>query len=188
MTISIAEKLKEASSISEVADKLSISRPTLYKYMDLYDRGITDPIPAEVISYFEYVGKRYDRLIGDSDDTIRARREMFVSDVRGKKIPDAASSRWSDSVVPMMVVNDGTGAVVFFRDAVSEGWDAAVRLFITVGGTDSEIGRFEAGKNSGFVKLPTLPSSAKYSIIAEMRHGSEVRTSQPCRINLTGVF
>lgn len=49
---SVANTLKKVTSISQVADRFSISRPTLYKYMDFFDRGEFDRIPENILSYF----------------------------------------------------------------------------------------------------------------------------------------
>ena len=58
--VKIADWVKMNSSVTKVADDLNLSRPTVYKYMDAYDRGDRDQIPQEVVAYF-------DRMVSDSD-------------------------------------------------------------------------------------------------------------------------
>ena len=57
---SIANTLKEVSSISEIAEKFGISRPTLYKYMDCFDNGEYDRIPGKILSYFDAMSREAD--------------------------------------------------------------------------------------------------------------------------------
>lgn len=60
--VKITDWVKMNSSVTKVADDLNLSRPTVYKYMDFYDRGDKDQIPEEVVAYF-------DKMISDSDST-----------------------------------------------------------------------------------------------------------------------
>ncbi len=48
----ISETLKAEGKLSDIAERLGISRPTLYKYMGKYDEGETDGIPSDVLDYF----------------------------------------------------------------------------------------------------------------------------------------
>jgi len=60
--VKIADWVKMNSSVTKVAEDLNLSRPTVYKYMEVYDRGDKDQIPQEVVAYF-------DKMISDSDST-----------------------------------------------------------------------------------------------------------------------
>jgi len=51
--VKIADWVKMNSSVTKVADDLNLSRPTVYKYMEAYDRGDKEQIPDEVIAYFD---------------------------------------------------------------------------------------------------------------------------------------
>lgn len=42
-------------SISYVSDKLQVSRPSLYKYMDLYNAGEYAKIPFKVFCFFDHL-------------------------------------------------------------------------------------------------------------------------------------
>ena len=50
--MNIAHMLRVRGKLSDVAESLGISRPSLYKYMQLYDKGTTDQIPPDVLNYF----------------------------------------------------------------------------------------------------------------------------------------
>lgn len=47
--------VKGVCSISYVSEKLQVSRPSLYKYMDLYDSGDMSKIPDRVLRFFRFL-------------------------------------------------------------------------------------------------------------------------------------
>ena len=52
----LREKLREFDlRITELADYLQISRPTMYKYIDAYDVGQYDEINKKVLKLFDYI-------------------------------------------------------------------------------------------------------------------------------------
>lgn len=54
----IQEKLKDLKiKVTEIADYVDLSRPTLYKAMDLYDDGEYENINKNVLKIFDYIDK-----------------------------------------------------------------------------------------------------------------------------------
>ena len=52
----IQDKLKDLKiKVTEIADYVNLSRPTLYKAMDLYDDGEFDSINKNVLKIFDYI-------------------------------------------------------------------------------------------------------------------------------------
>ena len=52
----IRQRLKEADlKITELADYLHLTRPTLYKYIESYDGGDKDSINKKVLKLFKYI-------------------------------------------------------------------------------------------------------------------------------------
>ena len=52
----LREKLRDMDlRITELADYLQISRPTMYKYIDAYDVGQYDEINKKVLKLFDYI-------------------------------------------------------------------------------------------------------------------------------------
>lgn len=49
----ISDWVKTNSSVTKVAEDLGKSRPTIYKMMEMYDEGMTDTLPTEVVAYFD---------------------------------------------------------------------------------------------------------------------------------------
>lgn len=59
----LRERLKRIDlKITELADYLQISRPTMYKYIDSYDRAEFDMINTKVLKLFNYINEH--ELVG----------------------------------------------------------------------------------------------------------------------------
>ena len=54
MNINLSDILKSTTSITEVARKLDCSRPTLYRYIDLYEKG-DKQLPQSIKAYFDAI-------------------------------------------------------------------------------------------------------------------------------------
>ena len=54
MTMNLSDILKSTTSITEVAKKLDCSRPTLYRYIDLYEKG-DKQLPQNIKLYFDAI-------------------------------------------------------------------------------------------------------------------------------------
>ena len=70
---SIKKWVEENSSVSAVAAELTLSRPTVYKYMEKFDKGETDKLPEDVVTYFE-------QKLTPKDDPKYIRMRMEVMD------------------------------------------------------------------------------------------------------------
>lgn len=76
----IQSAVRAACSVTYLSDKLGVSRPTLYKYMELYDAGESARLPAGVRDFFGWLtaAKR------GEDDVIM----YFVRRPRGPEAPE----------------------------------------------------------------------------------------------------
>ncbi len=76
----VSKMLKMTGNLSEIAERCGISRPTLYKYMEMYDMGETDQIPEEVLTLFNDVtsdeGNKVMLKRKMKDELIRDEREI----------------------------------------------------------------------------------------------------------------
>lgn len=59
----VSKMLKMTGNLSEIAERCGISRPTLYKYMEMYDIGETDQIPGEVLTLFNDVASNEENKV-----------------------------------------------------------------------------------------------------------------------------
>lgn len=106
---SIADCIKAIIPIKEVSSKLSISRPTMYRYMDCYDRQEYDSIRGPVLDFFDLVSSGdvtydgvsayLDQITADNDDSEddRKKEAAVVYEVELEEIMsslDLARSRY----------------------------------------------------------------------------------------------
>lgn len=183
--IPISERIKEVSSISEAAGRLSVSRPSLYKYMEYYDRGDYDPIPPRILSFFDMVesddgkGDNLERRLIEENLRSDRLKLRIMGDAHDEASVERPRYAWTVDEVPTMLVVDRDGASVIFRNAVAGGWDAIAHVSVIVDGVPSEVRRYEAGNGSGIVRMDRLPAGPRYQYTAELRRGGEIRTSEP---------
>ena len=59
--LSIKDRVKAIMSISDVAERFGVSRPTLYSFMVSYDEGEIDTIPESIRGFFDLVASTDDR-------------------------------------------------------------------------------------------------------------------------------
>ena len=52
----LREKIRDLDlRISDLAEYLKISRPTLYKYIDMYEEGDRSTIDTKILNLFDYI-------------------------------------------------------------------------------------------------------------------------------------
>ncbi len=75
---SLTERIKRITTVSDASEKLSISRPSMYKYISCYESGDYDVIPKHVRDFFDFLmsneadlasTKVYLNLIADETDS-----------------------------------------------------------------------------------------------------------------------
>ncbi len=137
----IQEAVKQACSLTYVSQKLDISRPSLYKYMDLYDRGERERIPQGVLSFLDYMstGLRSD------DDVIL----YFMGMVGETKIDDG---KFTEDV---RAVSGGGRMMVMFPDVADPG-SVVVEVLVRTPGGCSVIGEYRPGPGKSFVTIDDL--------------------------------
>ncbi len=186
---SIAEILKSVSSLSEVAERFSISRPTLYKYMDCFDNGEYDRIPEKILAYFDAMSsgatpeesaiylmaekRRKEGLqraeLSDIDDEIEYRRRAIVEGSLRRGIQIA----WTADAVPSICYPSEGCATVFFKQVLPGAPSTTVAVYLTVSGEPTPIGRFHAEPGMGFVNIRGLPKGPAYEYRVEQSTGGE---------------
>lgn len=177
----ISDLIREYSSISEVAEKYGISRPTLYRYMDLYDSEEYEKIPERLLVYFNIL-MNGDNPQGESEIYLKAeskrREEQLVrhklaeveSDIdtrlREIRINQAATkSRWSDDFIQSICVPIPGGATVFVKNGVNT--DFTLLVYIDVDGGRSLIGRYAPLQGTAYVTVRDLPPGMDYTYSIE---------------------
>ncbi len=74
----VSKMLKMTGNLSEIAERCGISRPTLYKYMEMYDMGETDQIPEEILTLFNDV-------TSDEENKVMLKKKMENELIKDKR-------------------------------------------------------------------------------------------------------
>ncbi len=143
--------VKQKLSVSDVAEAFGMSRPTLYKMMDMYDRGETERLPAELVELFGYllepnVGAEEARMrlilmrrgASERTDTKEGSVKDAPQVMEGKIVRDEPARRqsasWSDGDIRTFTVGSGSSAMVIFDNDDPSGGDHVLRLGTTIDG------------------------------------------------------
>lgn len=205
---SISSIIKEKTPISEVAERFSISRPTLYKYMDCYDQGEFDRIPKDILEYFRLVGEKdvskddsnlylmamrkeldqafYRRLLLSAD--MEKKPASFREDCRSRMLnavgTGALDTGWSDGSPRTLCVGHNGRAMVIFSDAFDSPDSTVVLVSVDMDGEDLVIGRYVPDEGMNFVNIDNLLPKLEYMYRVEQRRGVEtvVSETRPLRL------
>ena len=130
--------VKEVCSISYVSEKLQVSRPSLYKYMELYDSGDTSKIPDRVLAFFRFLtsAKR------SEDDAIL----YFINE---------GSRRAGQEDVRTECLTGGGRAMITFP-GVSDPSDTVVEILVGGDSGFSLIGEYRPEPGMRFVTIDNL--------------------------------
>ncbi len=132
-----SERLRSASSISYASSKLGISRPTLYRYMRLYEEGRRDGIPERVAEFLDYCGSKEDL---SEEDVV-----MYLGGTAGE-------ARWGTSGRGACM-SDGGKAMIVLRDP---GKDRSVEVAAVISGETIVLGEYPLPEGRGFVMIDDL--------------------------------
>lgn len=143
----IQDAVKSACSISYLSDKLGISRPTLYRYMDLYAAGSADRVPGRVRGLLDFIAE------GD-----RSEEDVILYFMRGP-----AEERED---LRARVVSDGGRVMVMFPDA---GDEAVVKVYADFDGEREAIAEFRPSPGSRYVTVDDLVAGQRFYV--EVRSG-----------------
>lgn len=141
----IQSTVKSVCSISYVSEKLQVSRPSLYKYMDLYDSGDRSRIPARVLDFFDFLrsGRR------SEDDAI-----LYFIKNRERSSDDGAEGE-SKGSFPVECITGGDGAMVMFPDC-GDPSEVVVEVLADFDGSTKVIGEYRPEPGRRFVRIGDL--------------------------------
>ena len=134
----IQSVVKEVCSISYVSEKLQVSRPSLYKYMELYDAGEMSKIPDRVLAFFRFLtsSKR------SEDDTIL----YFINE---------GSRRSGPSEVRSECLTGGGRAMITFP-GIEDPTDVVVEVLMRGDSGFSLLGEYRPEPGMRFVTIGNL--------------------------------
>lgn len=124
----IKTRLKELDiKITELADYLQISRPTLYKYMESYDRGEKDEVNKKVLRLFDYIEEN--PLLGKKNVIT-----YILTSLATLKELDASPGHESLQAIRHYVsLHPDDEKTLFMKDASSEDtWDEVIHYLMLI--------------------------------------------------------
>lgn len=175
----IQDTVREVCSLSYVSGKMGISRPTLYKYMELYDSGETDRIPDQARSFFDYMsrgGRSEDDVMlyflrgrpeEPSDETpVCAIQPSLPTSFLTKPVPaPPAGAEDLDDGLTTACIRDGDRLTILFRDAFGRVDETVVEFYITVDGEEFLFGEFRPDPGMRFVRVdPPRGCTCRYRV------------------------
>lgn len=140
----IQSTVKSVCSISYVSEKLQVSRPSLYKYMDLYDSGDRGRIPDRVLDFFDFLRSGH----RTEDDAI-----LYFIKNRGSVRTEKSDGHPGPFGVECIV--GGDGAMIMFPDCRDPS-EVTVEVLADFDGTAKVIGEYRAEPGRRFVRVGDL--------------------------------
>lgn len=134
-SIRVQDAVKAACSLSYVAEKLGISRPTLYRYMELYDAGDGMRIPSGVRDLFDFV------------TSARRSEEDVIMHFMRRPQPRGGEPR-------VRIATGGGRVMVMFPDADPD--DVVVRIYSDFDGIREVIGEYVPEPGRRYVTVDDL--------------------------------
>ena len=177
----VQDAIMKACSITRAAKELRCSRPSLYKYMGMFDSGDTGKIPENVLKFLIYVapGRTKDEveeyfyylwvnppeeqgLSGAGNDDITIREEPEPS--------DPAAEGGSSGGIEVKFLFDSSRAMAVFPALDSD--DVVVKLFVDFGGVITQIAEYRPSPGARFVAIDGLVSGTTfYCEVADLSTG-----------------
>ena len=97
----VDEWVKTNSSVATVAAELNLSRPTVYKYIRMFDSGEKDKLPDDVVSYFEQ------KMMAEDDPRfLQKKRTLEESSVLLRKRLEDEKRRMSEIFEKRAILDD----------------------------------------------------------------------------------
>jgi hypothetical protein len=157
----VSDRFRHNFSKSYLADTFGISRPTLYKYMDLYDCRETEDIPGRVLEFFDYVSERdrtYEEMVGFLDKV--AQIHHMEPHAREKDV-----LQWSShNIRTVPIVSDGVLTVIF-KDALHSPQETVMRINVKVSDENVVIAECSPAPGLHYIRVDGLPANVNMEYV-----------------------
>ena len=179
---SVSERFRHNFSKSYLADTFGISRPTLYKYMDLYDNHEMEDIPGRVLEFFDYVSNRertYEEMVGFLEKV--ALIHHMEPHTREKD-----GLQWSShNIRTVPIVSDGVLTVIF-KDALHAPQETVLRINVKVSDENVVIAECSPAPGLHYIRVDGLPANVNLEYVL-VQADRDIRVeSEPVRFLIPG--
>lgn len=174
-TESVSDRVRHNFSKSYLADLLGISRPTLYKYMGLYDHGVTDDIPGKVLEFFDFISK---------DDRTYDEMTAFLEKLTSGGVPPAPVKKpeglgWVTKGVPTVPMTSDGSLTVIFKDAFPNPAETYLRIIIEVSGERHVLADIPVMTGMHYFRVDDLPKGIRMEYIVVQTGPGMMSESEP---------
>ena len=158
---SVSERFRHNFSKSYLADTFGISRPTLYKYMDLYDNSDMEDIPGRVLEFFDYVSNRertYEEMVGFLEKVAQIHHLEHHS-------REKDGLQWSSyNIRTVPIVSDGVLTVIF-KDSLHTPQETVLRISVKVSDENVIIAECSPAPGLHYIRVDGLPANVNMEYV-----------------------
>lgn len=176
----ISAAIRELIPLSEVADYLSISRPTLYKYMEFYDSEEFEKIPSPTKNFFDFIfsenisRKDIHEYFLQKGKNTGSRRESVTED----------SDDWTSGNLPTLCIGWNGIAMVLFKDAFPNPKFTKLTAYTEKNGELITVGTYMPEPDMKFITVNNLIPKLSYSYVVEQRFNDITEKSALSKLKL----
>ncbi len=145
---SVQNAVKSACSITYVSEKLGISRPTLYKYMEHFDTVGPEGLPVDVVRFLSFISSK------------KRTEEDVILYFMGKWVPEKELQQYHAPSKRVRVIVSGGRVMVVFPDSEPE--TTFVRIHMGFDGDMCPIGDYKPTDGRRFVTIDDLISGEDF--------------------------
>lgn len=179
---SVSERFRHNFSKSYLADTFGISRPTLYKYMDLYDNREIEDIPGRVLEFFDYVSNRertYEEMVGFLE-------KVALIHHMEPHTRERDGLQWSShNIRTVPIVSDGVLTVIF-KDALHAPQETVLRINVKVSDENVVIAECSPAPGLHYIRVDGLPANVNLEYVLVQADRDLRVESEPVRFLIPG--
>ena len=179
---SVSERFRHNFSKSYLADTFGISRPTLYKYMDLYDNREMEDIPGRVLEFFDYVSNRertYEEMVGFLE-------KVALIHHMEPHTRERDGLQWSShNIRTVPIVSDGVLTVIF-KDALHAPQETVLRINVKVSDENVVIAECSPAPGLHYIRVDGLPANVNLEYVLVQADRDLRVESEPVRFLIPG--
>lgn len=179
---SVSDRFRHNFSKSYLADTFGISRPTLYKYMDLYDNSEIGDIPGRVLEFFDYVSeteRTYEEMVTFLE------RVSFIHQSE-PLVKDRSGLQWVTETIRTVPVTNNDSVIIVFKDSMDHPDETVLRVYVNVSDEDIVIAEVYPEPRKHFVKVKDLPTGVSMTYVMTQKKSDAVIQSEPVEFILHG--
>lgn len=152
---SVSDCFRAGYSKSSLSDVFGISRPTLYKYIEMFNEGNTDEIPFKIKSFFKYV-KESERTKEEMENFIQLQSALSSDD----DSPNTTDLQWTDGSIEHCIINNDNALYIIFKNPAIV-TKIKVRIMVRVSYDEIVLGEYSPDPEKQYIRIMDIPRRTK---------------------------